>query len=231
MASLCGASVPVSCTNSPKQPSSPSPIGPVEADRVPADIEHALGFFERDAGLERRFLGRRLAAHFLQQLLGRVAEPHQHVDHVDRDADRAGLVGDRPRDRLANPPRGVRGELEAAAVLVLVDGPHQARVAFLDEVQEAQAAVAVLLGDRDHQPQVAAGELALDVFELAGTGREAAGCGGAGWPGFPACGASARAARGGPTRSFRPGAPVRAKLGQLPLAARPSGATSLRAAE
>src|SRR6478752_1095543 len=67
----------------------------VEANRVPADIQHAFGFFQRDAGSDRGFLGRRLAAHLLQQLLGGVAELHQHVDHVNRDADRAGLVGDR----------------------------------------------------------------------------------------------------------------------------------------
>ena len=32
----------------------------------------------------------------------------QHVDHVDRNANRAGLIGNGPGDRLANPPRGVR---------------------------------------------------------------------------------------------------------------------------
>ena len=72
-----------------------------------ADVQHALGFFQRDAGGDRGFLGRRLAAHLLQQLLGGVAELHQHVDHVDRNADRAGLIGNRAGDRLANPPRGV----------------------------------------------------------------------------------------------------------------------------
>ena len=61
------------------------------------------------------------------------------LDHVHRNADRPGLVGDGPRDRLADPPGGVRRELVAAAVLVLVDRPHQARVAFLDQVEEAQA--------------------------------------------------------------------------------------------
>ena len=65
-----------------------------------------------------------------------VRELAHRLDHVHRDADRAGLVGDRAGDRLADPPRGVRGELVAAAVLVLVDRPHQAGVAFLDEVQE-----------------------------------------------------------------------------------------------
>ena len=76
------------------------------------------------------------------------------------------MVGDGAGDRLANPPRGVGAELVAAAVFVLVHRPHQAGVAFLDEVQERQAAVAVLLGDGDDQPQVAAGELALGLFVL-----------------------------------------------------------------
>ena len=55
-------------------------------------------------------------------------------------------------------------ELVAAAVLVLLDRPHQAGVALLDQVEEGQAAVAVLLGDRDDQPQVAAGELPLGLL-------------------------------------------------------------------
>ena len=46
----------------------------------------------------------------------------------------------------------------------LSTGPHQAGVALLDEVEEAQAAVAVLLGDRDHQPQVAFRQSALGLL-------------------------------------------------------------------
>ena len=89
--------------------------------------------------------------------------PHlaHRVDHVHRQANRAALVGDRPGDRLANPPGGVGRELVAALVFELVDRPHQARVAFLNQVQKAQAAVAVPLGDRDHQPQVGGREHAL----------------------------------------------------------------------
>jgi hypothetical protein len=55
---------------------------------------------------------------------------------VHRDADRARLVGDRARDRLADPPRGVGGELVAAAVFELVHRLHQADVALLDQVEE-----------------------------------------------------------------------------------------------
>ena len=81
-------------------------------------------------------------------------------------ADRAALVGHGPGDGLANPPGGIGAELEAAAVFELVDRPHQAGVAFLDQVQEAQAAVAVLLGDRDDQPQVAFRQAALGLLIL-----------------------------------------------------------------
>src|SRR2546429_4143071 len=53
-------------------------------------------------------------------------------------ADRAGLVGDRPRDGLPDPPRGVGRELVAAPILELVHGLHQADVAFLDQVRSEE---------------------------------------------------------------------------------------------
>ena len=56
--------------------------------------------------------------------------------------------------------------LIAAAIFVFVHRPHQAGVAFLDDVQERQPAVAVFLGDGDDQAQVAAGKLALGVLVL-----------------------------------------------------------------
>ena len=73
------------------------------------------------------------------------------------------MVGNGPGNCLANPPRRVGAELIAAAILIFVDGTHQASVAFLNDVQEAQAAVAVLLCDRHHQPQVAAGQISLGL--------------------------------------------------------------------
>ena len=80
---------------------------------------------------------------------------------MHRDADRARLVGDRAGDRLADPPGGVGRELVAAPPLELVDGLHQADVAFLDQVEEQESAVRVLLRDRDHEPQVRLDQLAL----------------------------------------------------------------------
>ncbi len=132
---------------------------------MPADLQHARASRRRvmPAALAvSSIVGSRPSS--LQQLLGDVAQLRHRLDHVHRDADGAGLVGDGAGDRLANPPGGVGRELVAAAIFVLVDRPHQAGVAFLDQVEEGQAAVAVLLGDRDDQPQVAARQLALGVL-------------------------------------------------------------------
>ena len=71
------------------------------------------------------------------------------------------------RDRLPDPPGGVGRELVAAAVLELVDRLHQADVAFLDQVEELQAAVGVFLGDRDHEAQVRLHHLLLGLARLA----------------------------------------------------------------
>jgi len=51
-----------------------------------------------------------------------------------------GLVGIGAGDALANPPGGVRAEFVAAAPLELFRSPHQADVAFLNQVEELQAA-------------------------------------------------------------------------------------------
>ncbi len=142
----------------------------VKAHRMPADIQHAAGLLQADPGGVGGLLGGRFAAHFLHEIFGGVPQPAQHVDHVHRDADRPSLVGNGPRDGLANPPGGVGGKFIAAAVFVLVHRPHQPRIAFLDQVQEREAPVAVFLGDRHDQPQVAAGQPPLDrfvVFEIA----------------------------------------------------------------
>ena len=83
-----------------------------------------------------------------------VADLVQPLDLVYRQADRPGLVCQRSGYRLPDPPGGVGGELEPAAVVELLDCPHQPDRPFLDQVEERQAPVAVPLGDRHHQTQV-----------------------------------------------------------------------------
>ena len=116
------------------------------------NVHHSPHLFDRDVGLSRDLLGRWLTLELLRERLLDVAQTTEHVDHVHRNANCPGLVGDGPRDRLTNPPGGICRELEATAVLVLVDSSHQPGVAFLDQIQEAQAAIAIFLGDRNHQP-------------------------------------------------------------------------------
>ena len=131
-----------------------------------ANLQHALRLFVADARRVCGLFDRRFAAHLLKQLLRDVPQLAHRLDHVNRNADRSRLIGNRTGNCLANPPRGIGAELEAAAILVFIDGPHQPGVAFLDEIEEAQAAVAVLLRDAHHEAQVAAREFAFGVFVL-----------------------------------------------------------------
>ena len=95
-------------------------------------------------------------------MLGQLAlQAQQAIDgfkDVDRDADGAGLVGNRAADGLADPPGGVSAELIAARRVELGHGPQQPQVALLDQVQERAAAPQVTLGHADHQAQVRADE-------------------------------------------------------------------------
>ncbi len=122
------------------------------ADLVLGNL-HLLG---QDAGVG-------LETELLQVLARDAVHLVDGLDHVHRDADGARLVGNRARDRLANPPRGVGRELVAAAVFELVHRLHQADVALLNQIEELQAAVGVLLGNRDHQAQVGLDHLFLGV--------------------------------------------------------------------
>src|SRR4029079_6330382 len=73
---------------------------------------------------------------------------------VDRHPDRARLVGQRAGDRLPDPPRRVRRELEAAPPVELLDRADEAERALLDQVEERKALVAVVLRDRDDEAEV-----------------------------------------------------------------------------
>src|SRR5258708_35751103 len=85
---------------------------------------------------------------------------------MHRDANRACLIGNGTSNRLPDPPRGIRRKLISTAVFEFVDGLHQADVAFLDQIKELQAAVGVLLRDRNHETQVSLNQLALGLLRI-----------------------------------------------------------------
>src|SRR4051794_6764147 len=99
----------------------------LERDRLLRDLDDLADLLGGDhdlLALGHRLgdlLDRRLAAELLEQLAGDADEPVDGLDHVDRDPDRPGLVRDGPRDRLADPPRGVGRELEALLEVELLD--------------------------------------------------------------------------------------------------------------
>src|SRR3954464_3242037 len=118
---------------------------------------------------QRRRVG--LLPGLLQDLARDAVHLVDRLDHVHRDANGACLIGDRARDGLPDPPRRVGREFVAAPVLELVDRLHQADVPLLDEVEELQAAVGVLLGDRNHEAQVGLRHFALRAARLGLAGR------------------------------------------------------------
>ena len=105
--------------------------------------------------------GGRLAAELGAELALGADDLVQLLDDVDGHPDRARLVGERARDGLADPPRRVRRELEALAVVELLRRANEADRPLLDQIEERQALVAVLLRDRDDEAQVRLDHLLL----------------------------------------------------------------------
>src|SRR5439155_22681191 len=78
-----------------------------------------------------------------------VGRPVQGYPH------RAPLARERGEDRLADPPHGVGDELHSLVRVELPGRREQPDVPLPDQVGEGQTPVLVLLGDRDHEAQVA----------------------------------------------------------------------------
>jgi len=110
-----------------------------------------------------QLLGRGLPAHLVDEHAVDARDAVQCLHHVHGNADGAGVVGDGPGNGLADPPRRVRGELEAPPVLEAVHRLHEPDVAFLDEVEERELASEVTLGNGHDQAQVGLHELALGL--------------------------------------------------------------------
>src|SRR5450830_575383 len=142
-------------------------------DRLFSDLQYLADLVLRHFHAFAQLFRGRFTTHFLQHLPGNTVELVDRLDHVHRNTDGAGLVGDRASDRLTDPPGGISREFVAAAVFELVYRFHQTDVAFLDQIEELQTAVGVLLGDGDHQTQVRFNHLFLRAAGLGLTDRHA----------------------------------------------------------
>src|SRR5439155_4383458 len=101
------------------------------------------GQVEVGRDLERQ----RLAAQLAAQLPLRAHDPVQLLADVDGEADRARLVGERPRDPLADPPRRVRRKLETPAMVKLLGRAAEPDRPLLDEIDEREPLYEVPLGE------------------------------------------------------------------------------------
>jgi len=70
-------------------------------------------------------------AELLDQLAAGADQLIDRLDHVHRDADGAGLIGDGAGDSLADPPSGIGGEFVAATPFKLVGTPSLGRCCLL----------------------------------------------------------------------------------------------------
>ena len=105
-----------------------------------------------------------LAVQLLGELAARPLRAPDLLGDVHGQADRPALVGERPRDRLADPPGRVGRELEPELVVELLDGADQAEVALLNQVEQRHAGVRVVARDRHHEAQVRLDQAPLRGF-------------------------------------------------------------------
>ena len=131
--------------------------GRLERDGLLRDLLGLAHLVDRNIHALGDLFGSGLAAKLLHQLPAGADLLVDRLDHVHRDADRARLVGDGAGDGLANPPSRVGREFVAAAPLELIRALHQADIAFLNQIQELQAAVGIFLRDGNNQAQVGLG--------------------------------------------------------------------------
>src|SRR5918995_4224532 len=139
-----------------------------EADRPLADLLQALDLGDEDTKLACDLLLGRLAPEGLDHTPVGPVVLVDLLDHVDRNTYGPPFVGDGAGYGLSYPPRRVSRELVALRVVELLGRPNETEVALLDQIEKRDAAVAVLLGYRDHEPQISLHQTVLGPLAPAG---------------------------------------------------------------
>ena len=155
------ASARRSRTRSPNDAESSSPTGLSSDATARAAARTSRTCFSGSFDRVRELLVGRRALELRDELALGARDPLLALDDVHRDADRARLVRDTALNRLADPPRRVRRELEPLAPVELLGRADQPDDPFLDQVEQRQAVTLVLLRDRDDEPQVRVDEQIL----------------------------------------------------------------------
>ena len=138
----------------PNSDSSSSPTGFSSETGVWARAPDLLDLLDAEVEVAGDLRDRRLAGELGAELALGAVDLVELLDDVHRHPDRPALVGDRARDRLADPPGRVGRELEALAVVELLGRAHEPDRPFLDQVEEREPLVAVALRDRDDEAEV-----------------------------------------------------------------------------
>jgi hypothetical protein len=86
------------------------------------EAKHAFDVFDGLVEQMGDLFGGWFVIEFLGQFARRAQVDVQFLDHVNRQANGAGLVHDRPLDRLPDPPGGIGGKTETALGIEFLDG-------------------------------------------------------------------------------------------------------------
>src|SRR4029079_8531526 len=111
----------------------------VQRDRRVGRAERLVDVLERHASCLGELCLRRLTTEIPLEPARGARQLLLSLDDVHGHADRPRVVRDGALHRLADPPRGVRRELEAAPPVELLDRAVQAERALLDEIEERNA--------------------------------------------------------------------------------------------
>src|SRR5208282_3563567 len=140
----------------------------VERDRLAGHLEQRVDARNRQTHFIGEVFRRGLAPQFLAELILRPPEPGHDLDHVDRNANGARLVGNGAGQRLANPPHRIGGKLIAAAILEFLDPLKQAKITLLNQIEQRLPPVDVFLSDGDHEAQIGFGHVISGLMGAVG---------------------------------------------------------------
>jgi hypothetical protein len=118
-----------------------------------ADDAQLLG---RHFHVLRKLIDRGQAPEAIFQLAHGLLHLGHHLHHICGDMNRLHTIDESALDGLFDPPGCICAEARAVFRVEAFDGLEQPDVSLFDQIGEAQAAIDVMLGKVDHQPQIGA---------------------------------------------------------------------------